>query len=73
MKRLYGYECQNFTYNHTFAENLTVKGIPPQIHDFYEIIFLKQGEVSYSIEDKIYTVRENGIIFTPMKLTRREI
>jgi AraC-like DNA-binding protein len=25
---------------------------------------LRQGEVSYSIEDKVYTVRENGIIFT---------
>ena len=64
MKHLYGYECQNFVYNHNLFENLDIDGIPPQFHDFYEIIFLKRGDISYSIEDKIYTVHENGIIFT---------
>ena len=64
MNVLHSCDCEKFVYNHNLFENLEIDGVEPQTHDFYELIFVKHGELSYSIEDKVYRVRENGIIFT---------
>lgn len=58
------YSCQDFTYNHMRHENFDFDFIEPQTHNGYELIFIKQGKLEYIIEDKIYTVGENDIIFT---------
>lgn len=67
----YRYSCKNFTYNHLCYKNFNFSGIEPETHDVYELIFVKQGSLSYIIEDKIYTVKDNDMIFTKPGMLHR--
>ncbi len=67
----YRYSCKNFTYNHLCYKGLDFSGIEPDTHDVYELIFVKQGSLIYTIEDKIYTIKNNDIIFTKPGMLHR--
>lgn len=69
----YRYSCENFSYNHSCFKNFDFLEIEPQTHDVYELIFVKQGSLSYMIEEKIYTVNDNDIIFTKPGILHRII
>lgn len=64
MKENHGFNCESFVYNHLRFENFEFDGIEPQIHDIYELILVKQGELSYIIDDRKYYVKSNSLIFT---------
>ena len=61
--------CSAFTdndlvYNHRHYEQLTVDHIPPQTHDIYEMIYIKNGDITYSVEEKSYRIKSNSLILT---------
>ena len=61
-------------YNHIRYENLKVEHIPPQTHDVFEMIYLKNGDISYLVEEKSYRISSNTLILTrPGKLHSLQI
>lgn len=60
------YESEDFVFNHLFMESPC--DFPLHIHDVYELIFIRKGDVSYMIEGKIYTPTANSLLLTrPLK------
>ena len=56
-------------YNHQLYRSLSKEHLPPQTHDVYEILYVKTGDIAYSVEEKSYRVRGNSLILTrPGKL-----
>lgn len=63
MPKHYYYESKEFMFDY-----ITLKpsqDFPLHKHDVYELIFLKKGDVSYTVEDKIYKPDKNSLILTP--------
>ena len=61
---LSAYNDTNITYNHSCFYNLKWTGIEPQTHDGYEMIYLKNGDLTYLVDGKSYRVKKNSLIFT---------
>lgn len=51
-------------YDHIEYGNISDPGAEYQIHDVYEIIFLKKGSITYTVEGRSYRVKNGSIIFT---------
>lgn len=68
---LCSYACEKFVYNHMCHENFDFEFIEPQTHSEFELIFVKSGELNYIIEDRIYNVGENDMIFTKPGMLHR--
>ena len=63
------YAGSNLVYNHMHYKGLPMDHIPPQTHDVYEMIYIKTGDVTYSVEEKSYRIQGNSLILTrPGKL-----
>ena len=58
------YNDSSITYNHSCFLNLKWTGIEPQTHDGYELIYLKNGDITYLIDGKSYRVKKNSLIIT---------
>jgi AraC-like DNA-binding protein len=68
------YTDNNFLYNHCLKTDQILHNYLPHYHDTYEIIFLKEGDISYLTSDCVYPVRKNSLIFTrPGQLHRIRI
>lgn len=65
------YIDDNFIYNHCIKTNQILHNYLPHYHDMYEIIFLKEGDVSYITECCAYPVRKNSLIFTKPEMLHR--
>ncbi len=61
------YEDGTLFFNHCLKTDQTPQDNRPHYHDMYEIIFVKEGDISYLTEDNAYTVRKNTLILTPPK------
>ena len=58
------YEDGNIFFNHCLKSDQTPQDNRPHYHDMYEIIFVKEGNISYLTEDNAYTVCKNSLILT---------
>lgn len=68
------YTSSSFIYNHCIKTDQTQQNYLPHYHDMYEVIFLKEGNISYLTENTTHTVRKNSMIFTrPGQLHRIRI
>ena len=56
------FESDDFVFNHMFMESPC--DFPLHIHDVYELIFLRKGDVSYMTEGKIYSLTPNSLLIT---------
>ena len=56
------YKASDFIFNHTQLE--TPCDFPFHIHDIYELIYLKKGDVSYMVEGKVYKPVKNCLLLT---------
>lgn len=59
------YEDGTLFFNHCLKTDQTPQDNRPHYHDMYEIIFVKEGDISYLTEDNAYSVRKNSLILTP--------
>ena len=68
------YMSSSLIYNHCIKTDQLQQNYLPHYHDLYEIIFLKEGDISYLVGDTVHTVRKNSLIFTrPGQLHRIRI
>jgi AraC-like DNA-binding protein len=58
------YATGTFVYNHCFKTDQIQQKYLTHYHDMYELIFLKEGDISYLTGDTVYPVRKNSLIFT---------
>lgn len=58
------YSTGPFIYNHCIKTDQIKQNYLSHYHDMYEIIFLKEGDISYLTGNTAYTVRKNSLIFT---------
>lgn len=56
------YKSNDFIFNHTYAE--TPNDFSFHIHDIFELIYLKKGDVSYMVEGKLYKPVKNCLLLT---------
>lgn len=56
------FESDDFVFNHMLMES--PYDFPLHIHDIYELIFLKKGDVSYMTEGKVYKLTPNSLLLT---------
>ena len=58
------FESSQLVYNHIKYADLTRNVIGPQTHDVFEILYLKNGDLTYQVEGKKYRVQKNAMIVT---------
>ncbi len=58
------YNDGTILYNHIKYENVSKKLFGAQTHDVWEMIFLKEGDLNYTVEGNIYHVKSNSLILT---------
>lgn len=58
------YSDDVITFNHIKFENCEEVYFPAQTHDVWEMIFLKEGDLNYTIEGNIYKVKSQSLILT---------
>lgn len=56
------FESPEFIFNHDCKD--APQNFPMHIHDVYELIYLKKGDVSYVVEGRLYTPSQNCLILT---------
>lgn len=56
------YYSNDFIFNHTYVEN--PDDFSFHIHDIFELIYLKKGNVSYMVEGKLYKPVKNCLLLT---------
>lgn len=56
------YEDDTLFFNHCVKTDQAQQDYRPHYHDMYEILFLKEGDISYLTEDAVYPVRKNSFI-----------
>ncbi len=56
------YASEDFIFNHTSQCNDNC--YPSHTHDIYEILFLKKGDVSYTVEGKTYQLTKNSLVIS---------
>lgn len=58
------YYDNNISYNHFSYTNMNWKGIEAQAHRSFEIIYVKEGDLTYVVDEKMYRVKKNSLILT---------
>lgn len=58
------YHDDNLIYNHNCCKNMDIPDTGPQIHDICEIIYLKKGNITYTVEGRTYQVKKDSLIIT---------
>ena len=58
------YKDPRVYFNHFRFTDLEVAGVSPHSHNAFEFIFLKEGNLNYVIDEKIYNVKSGSIIIT---------
>ena len=58
------YEDDSLFYNHCIKTDQTQQDYRPHYHDMYEILFLKEGDISFLTENHTYHIRRNSLILT---------
>ncbi len=58
------YEDSSLFYNHCIKTDQTQQDYRPHYHDMYEILFLKEGDISFLTENHTYHIRRNSLILT---------
>lgn len=61
------YEDNSFVFNHCIKTDQMQQDYRPHSHDFCEIIFVKEGDISYLTEETECPVRKNNLILTNPK------
>ena len=56
------YTSEDLIFNHTFQHNENC--YPSHTHDIYEMLFLKKGDVSYTVEGKTYQLSKNSLVIS---------
>lgn len=68
------YSGGDFLFNHCIKTDQIPQNYLTHYHDMYELIFLKEGDISYLTENTIHSTRKNSLIFTrPGQLHRIRI
>ena len=62
MPQEFQYESSDFDFNHLYMESPW--DFQLHIHDIYELIYLKKGDVSYMVEGKVYKPTSHCLLFT---------
>ena len=63
------YYDSQISFNNRFITNIASKQINTQTHNAIEFIYLKNGNITYTIDEKNYVVENDGLIITlPRKL-----
>ena len=57
------YENSTLSFNHCVKTNQTGHDNRPHYHDMYEILFIKEGNISYLTNDNVYPLRKNSLVF----------
>ncbi len=52
------------SFNHKKFTDITVDRVEPQTHDGFEIIYVKEGNLTYRIADKSFFVKKDNMILT---------
>lgn len=58
------YRDGDLAYNHYLYEDLGMLDMGNQVHDVLELIYVKKGSFTYTVEGKSYRVKKNGLILT---------
>ncbi len=56
------FRSDNIAYNHVIHTEIEPYVIEPHCHDIFEIIYLKNGDLTYNIEGKRYHIKKNNVI-----------
>ena len=71
-KIIASYENEKFLYNHAITTSPAETNFGFHVHDICELIFLKKGNISGMIGDKIYKLKKNSLMIfranTPHKI-----
>lgn len=63
------FSSKKITYNHVVHTEISPYTIDSHCHDAFEIIYLKNGDLTYNIEGKKYHIKKNSLIFAKPFLT----
>lgn len=58
------YYDNRLSYNHRRIINTESYRFEPQTHDAFEIIYVKEGNITYRIDEKTFSVKNNSLILT---------
>ncbi|MBO7149144.1 MAG: helix-turn-helix transcriptional regulator [Clostridia bacterium] len=58
------YYDSKISYNHFHYTEMSWEGIEAQTHQAFEIIFVKKGDLTYVVNEKMYSVKDNSLILT---------
>ena len=58
------YEDSSLFYNHCIKTEQTQQDYRTHYHDLYEILFLKEGDISYLTETGVHQIRRNSLVLT---------
>ncbi|MBQ4136468.1 MAG: helix-turn-helix transcriptional regulator [Clostridia bacterium] len=58
------YYDSKISYNHFLYTDMSWEGIEAQTHQAFEIIFVKKGDLTYVVNEKMYNVKDNSLILT---------
>jgi len=59
------YKDNHLIYNHRAFYNLDQYNYGSQIHDIFELLYLKNGDLNYTVEGKNFRAEKNTLILTP--------
>ncbi len=59
------YYDSQISFNNSFFTNIASRHTNAQTHNAIEFIYLKNGSITYTIDEKTYTVESDGLIITP--------
>ena len=57
------YEDGELFYNHCLKTEQAQRDYRPHYHDLYEILFIRDGDISYLTENAVWPIRKNSLIF----------
>ena len=58
------FRSKRLVYNHMKYTEIEPYFIPPHYHDVFEILYIKNGDLTYHVEGKKYRVKKNSLIIT---------
>lgn len=61
------FSSENLTFSHVCYH--TARQFPPHIHDVCELLYVKRGSITYTVESRVYHLARNSLILSrPMSL-----
>ncbi len=63
-KKISAYKDEEINFHHVCYNEKKQLQIQPHSHDALEFIFVKKGDITYSIDEKSYRVKDNSLIVT---------